>query len=113
PCHPVRVPSPPPFTNSKLNSLALSSLLETADQAFIGHLCYHYAISDFAHPESLLAATVTWSLIMILTFGQLGTSMVFTVKAYVSKTLIIIATQTLTPLSQIRPLKCLRRFYTT
>ncbi|KAG5717469.1 hypothetical protein E4T56_gene8679, partial [Termitomyces sp. T112] len=92
-------------------------LLETADQVFIGHLVYHYTISNYAKPQSLQIASVTWSLIlqltigaivgtivkasfglrvwrfsgrnywiagviMLLTFGQLGTAIAFTVKAF-------------------------------
>lgn len=92
-------------------------LLETADQAFIGHLVYFYSISNYASPLTLLHATTTWSfilqltvgaivgaivkasfgarvwrfsehnyyvtgLIMLLTFGQLGLALAFTVKAF-------------------------------
>ncbi|KAG6811391.1 hypothetical protein H0H92_007635 [Tricholoma furcatifolium] len=46
-------------------------LLSTSDQAFIGHLVYHYSITDYAQPGSLLAATVTWSLILQLTVGSI------------------------------------------
>ncbi|KAF5377942.1 hypothetical protein D9615_006750 [Tricholomella constricta] len=54
----------------KITVLAIL-LLETADQTFIGHLVYHYSITNFAKPQSLLNATVTWSLILQLTVGAI------------------------------------------
>ncbi|KAF9451820.1 hypothetical protein P691DRAFT_806472 [Macrolepiota fuliginosa MF-IS2] len=44
-------------------------LLETADQAFIGHLVYYYSISNFGQWAVLLKASMTWSLILQLTVG--------------------------------------------
>ncbi|KAF8074064.1 hypothetical protein FPV67DRAFT_1666784 [Lyophyllum atratum] len=52
----------------KITVLAIL-LLETADQTFIGHLVYFYAISNFGNPLNLLRATVTWSFILQLTVG--------------------------------------------
>ncbi|RDB14778.1 hypothetical protein Hypma_016442 [Hypsizygus marmoreus] len=46
-------------------------LLETADQTFIGHLVYFYSITNFANPQALLRATVTWSFILQLTVGAI------------------------------------------
>ncbi|EDR02355.1 uncharacterized protein LACBIDRAFT_332417 [Laccaria bicolor S238N-H82] len=50
--------------SSALLSLILIRILETADQAFIGHLVYYYSISNYAKPVVLLRATMTWSLIV-------------------------------------------------
>ena len=47
-------------------SLVLVRLLETADQAFIGHLVYYYSISNYAKPVVLLRATMTWSVPILL-----------------------------------------------
>lgn len=44
-------------------------LLETADQAFIGHILYHYCILNYANLTGLLQANTTWSLILQLTIG--------------------------------------------
>ena len=46
-------------------------LLETADQAFIGHLSYYYTVLNYNKPETLLRANVTWSLILQLTAGAI------------------------------------------
>jgi len=46
-------------------------LLETADQCFIGHLVYFYAITNYADVLVLLSATTTWSFILQLTVGAL------------------------------------------
>ncbi|KDR82516.1 hypothetical protein GALMADRAFT_237853 [Galerina marginata CBS 339.88] len=54
-------------------------LLETADQGFIGHLVYHYGISNYANLPVLKSATTTWSFIMQLTVGSIVGSIV---KAY-------------------------------
>jgi hypothetical protein len=35
-------------------------VLETVDQAFIGHLAYYYSISNYARPQVLLKADTTW-----------------------------------------------------
>jgi hypothetical protein len=52
-------------------TVILILLLETADQAFIGHLVYYYSISNYAKPVVLLRATMTWSLILQLTAGAI------------------------------------------
>ncbi|KAK0202186.1 hypothetical protein DFS33DRAFT_1059382 [Desarmillaria ectypa] len=92
-------------------------LLETIDQTFIGHVVYHYTISNFANVLALVQATVTWSfilqqtigaivgcivktsfalrvwrfsernmfitgIILLLTYGQLGLAITFTIKAF-------------------------------
>ncbi|KAF6757327.1 hypothetical protein DFP72DRAFT_890877 [Ephemerocybe angulata] len=44
-------------------------VLETADQALIGHMLYYYCISNFANLTALLQARMTWSLILQLTAG--------------------------------------------
>jgi len=97
--------------------VVLILLLETADQAFIGHAVYYYNVTCFADPLALLRGSVTWSFILqetvgaivgwivktsfamrvyrfsgqnvfitgfilMLTFGQLGVAMAFTVKAF-------------------------------
>ncbi|KAF5390074.1 hypothetical protein D9757_003750 [Collybiopsis confluens] len=38
--------------------------LETADQAFIGHIYYHYGVTNFSNPFALIEGTQTWSLIL-------------------------------------------------
>ncbi|KAF8886199.1 hypothetical protein BD779DRAFT_1531450 [Infundibulicybe gibba] len=50
-----------PFTKA---TVVIILLLETADQAFIGHLVYYYCITSFANVEALIQATVTWSFIL-------------------------------------------------
>ncbi|KAJ8093342.1 hypothetical protein PM082_020199 [Marasmius tenuissimus] len=45
--------------------------METADQSFIGHIIYHYGITNFAKPLVLLRADETWSLILQQTFGAI------------------------------------------
>lgn len=45
--------------------------LETADQSFIGHVVYHYGISNFDNLIAVLQATVTWSFIMQQAVGAL------------------------------------------
>ncbi|KAK0221432.1 hypothetical protein IW262DRAFT_1481780 [Armillaria fumosa] len=92
-------------------------LLETVDQVFIGHVVYHYAISNFANVLALVQGSVTWSfilqqtvgavvgcivktsfalrvwrfsernkfitgIILLLTYGQLGLAITFTLKAF-------------------------------
>ncbi|KAG6872241.1 hypothetical protein C0995_011663 [Termitomyces sp. Mi166 len=59
--------NPVPTVDKTLGAL----LLETADQTFIGHLVYHYSISNYAKPQSLTTASVTWSLILQLTVGAI------------------------------------------
>ncbi|KAF5364577.1 hypothetical protein D9758_005642 [Tetrapyrgos nigripes] len=44
-------------------------LLETADQAMIGHICYFYAVTNFASILALTQARVTWSFILQQTVG--------------------------------------------
>ncbi|TFK70080.1 hypothetical protein BDN72DRAFT_896769 [Pluteus cervinus] len=51
--------------------VVLILLLEFADQGFIAHLTYYYGIENFAKPQVLLAATVTWSFILQLTVGAI------------------------------------------
>jgi len=48
-----------------LSADALRSLLETADQCFIGHLVYYYSISNYFNPIALQQATMTWYAICI------------------------------------------------
>ena len=38
----------------------LHRLLETADQAFIGQIYYHYGISNFSNSLALIEGTQTW-----------------------------------------------------
>jgi hypothetical protein len=38
----------------------MCSLLETADQSFIGHLLYYYSISNYAKPLALAKGDMTW-----------------------------------------------------
>ncbi len=38
-------------------------LLETVDQIFIGHVVYHYTISNFANVSALIRGTVTWCVV--------------------------------------------------
>lgn len=49
--------------------VVLIMLLETTDQAFIGHIIYFYSITNFARLDILLRGAVTWSFIMQLTLG--------------------------------------------
>ncbi|KAF9258933.1 hypothetical protein L218DRAFT_706435 [Marasmius fiardii PR-910] len=110
------------FTNYPLDRKVFKYLvvlilaMETADQAFIGHIIYYYGIINFSNPTVLLRADVTWSFIlqqtfgatvgaivkifftlrlwrfserniyitflMVLILGQLGLSIVFTVKSF-------------------------------
>ncbi|KAL0572883.1 hypothetical protein V5O48_009077 [Marasmius crinis-equi] len=51
--------------------VVLILLMETADQAFIGHIIYHYGITNFAKPLVLLRADETWSLILQQTIGAI------------------------------------------
>lgn len=44
-------------------------LLETVDQALIGHLSYYYGILNYGNPAKLVEADMTWSLILQLTAG--------------------------------------------
>ncbi|KAK1231044.1 hypothetical protein PQX77_005851 [Marasmius sp. AFHP31] len=44
-------------------------IMETADQAFIGHIIYYYGITNFTNPRVLLRAEVTWSFILQQTVG--------------------------------------------
>ncbi|KAF9265980.1 hypothetical protein L218DRAFT_956944 [Marasmius fiardii PR-910] len=46
-------------------------ILETSDQALIGHVIYHYGITNFAQPLVLLKADVTWSFILQQTIGAI------------------------------------------
>ncbi|KAF9020835.1 hypothetical protein BDZ89DRAFT_1071947 [Hymenopellis radicata] len=46
-------------------------VLETADQALIGHIIYYYSISNFANFIVLLQASVTWSFILQQTIGAI------------------------------------------
>ena len=38
----------------------LARVLATADQAFIGHLVYYYAIKNYGNSEVVLRAGTTW-----------------------------------------------------
>ncbi|KAG7445532.1 uncharacterized protein BT62DRAFT_1006510 [Guyanagaster necrorhizus] len=103
-----------PFDRPVYKGLVLLILLlETTDQAFIGHVVYHYTISNFANVLALAQGTVTWSfilqqtigavvgcmilrvasveiehnkfitgIILLLTYGQLGLAIAFTLKAF-------------------------------
>uniref|UniRef100_A0A0W0G7B1 DUF6534 domain-containing protein n=1 Tax=Moniliophthora roreri TaxID=221103 RepID=A0A0W0G7B1_MONRR len=44
-------------------------VLETTDQALIGHIIYHYGITNFANLLALLRGDTTWSLILQQTIG--------------------------------------------
>lgn len=107
-----------PFDRPVYKGLVLLILLlETVDQIFIGHVVYHYAISNFANVLALVQGSVTWSfilqqtvgavvgcivktsfalrvwrfsernifitgIILLLTYGQLGLAITFTLKAF-------------------------------
>ncbi|SJL07954.1 uncharacterized protein ARMOST_11312 [Armillaria ostoyae] len=107
-----------PFDRPVYKGLVLLILLlETVDQIFIGHVVYHYTISNFANVSALILGTVTWSfilqqtvgavvgcivktsfalrvwrfsernmfitgIILLLTYGQLGLAITFTLKAF-------------------------------
>ncbi|KAK0187650.1 hypothetical protein F5146DRAFT_1141111 [Armillaria mellea] len=107
-----------PFDRPVYKGLVLLILLlETVDQIFIGHIVYHYAISNFANVLALVQGSVTWSfilqqtvgavvgcivktsfalrvwrfsernmfitgIILLLTYGQLGLAITFTLKAF-------------------------------
>ncbi|PBK97182.1 hypothetical protein ARMGADRAFT_626441 [Armillaria gallica] len=107
-----------PFDRPVYKGLVLLILLlETVDQIFIGHVVYHYTISNFANVSALIRGTVTWSfilqqtvgavvgcivktsfalrvwrfsernifitgIILLLTYGQLGLAITFTLKAF-------------------------------
>ncbi|KAJ7584215.1 hypothetical protein C8J56DRAFT_198969 [Mycena floridula] len=51
--------------------VALIMVMETADQALIGHIVYYYGISNFDNPTALIVGTVTWSFILQQTFGAI------------------------------------------
>ncbi|KAK0445769.1 hypothetical protein EV421DRAFT_1902135 [Armillaria borealis] len=54
-----------PFDRPVYKGLVLLILLlETVDQIFIGHVVYHYTISNFANVSALILGTVTWSFIV-------------------------------------------------
>ncbi|PPQ72256.1 hypothetical protein CVT26_006983 [Gymnopilus dilepis] len=57
-------------------------LLETADQCFIGHLVYFYAITNYADVLVLLSAKTTWSFILQLTVGAVAGCIVKTYFAF-------------------------------
>ncbi|KAF5348604.1 hypothetical protein D9756_009579 [Leucocoprinus leucothites] len=44
--------------------------LETADQMFIGHLVYYYAVENWAQFTVLVQASMTWSLISAILIGS-------------------------------------------
>ncbi|KAG7086323.1 hypothetical protein E1B28_002286 [Marasmius oreades] len=46
-------------------------VMETSDQALIGHVIYHYGITNFAKPFVLLKGDVTWSFILQQTIGDI------------------------------------------
>ncbi|EAU86311.2 hypothetical protein CC1G_08035 [Coprinopsis cinerea okayama7 len=52
-------------------TVAVICILEIVDQAFIGHIVYHYSVSNFARVSVLLQAETTWSLILQLTAGAI------------------------------------------
>lgn len=63
-----RYPSDRPFYKLLVS---LIMLLDTADQAFIGHIIYFYSITNFANELVLIRGAVTWSFILQLTFGAI------------------------------------------
>ncbi|KAF9524256.1 hypothetical protein CPB83DRAFT_861487 [Crepidotus variabilis] len=51
-------------------------LLQTADQMFIGHIVYFYAISNYANPLALVQSTTTWSFLLQLLCGAIAGAVV-------------------------------------
>ncbi|KAJ3891392.1 hypothetical protein GG344DRAFT_65443 [Lentinula edodes] len=50
--------------------------LETVDQALIGQIYYHYGISNFSNPLTLIEGVQTWSFILQQTLGSVVGTMV-------------------------------------
>ncbi|EGN93830.1 hypothetical protein SERLA73DRAFT_188940 [Serpula lacrymans var. lacrymans S7.3] len=46
-------------------------ILETADEAFIGHCVYYYLVTNFVDPSVLFTAKPVWTLVLQVAFGAL------------------------------------------
>ncbi|EEB94937.1 hypothetical protein MPER_06173 [Moniliophthora perniciosa FA553] len=49
--------------------VVLILVLETTDQALIGHIIYHYGITNFSNLLAVLRGSTTWSFILQQTIG--------------------------------------------